>query len=411
MDIKKLNEELENFIINELSYETKKSYLAKKQAQLDNAKRAMEKAQRLVRDTEEIKTGKRTITDEQLSQLLDNIKKEFPTWGEKYFYKDIRKGWGWLEAGDIIETDNSCKINLSYDEKYLSIRIETCKKVSNGRDKHVVEKFSLDDFNFSKLNAKVLSFIKNFMKEADKENNSKVNAKFQKALETLKKLLSKIKADKLDPENDKFDKKISYELHYSNVREFYPAVMSIKGITIPSTLGYENDYQIKGIGLTKELTVGLFYWTEKYTSIDHTTLANIKATKEDKLVALNKLIDILKGVPGRSNLKAQQDKQTKNKELASKVIEEVKDELRKLDRNAEFRPIKEESWGYTFSVRDWGEWGSAGDWEEDNDFMRLRDDWFDKKANIESNLKKKYPDLKISISCGEKRYLDCSVSW
>ena len=412
MDIKKLNEQLERFIINEISFESKKALLAAKKAELAKAQAELERAQRLVRDTEQRKTGKRKITIEQIKQLMNNIEKEYPKWGDKYFYGKTYGTWAELEAGDVEERDNSCRIVLSFDDKYLSIRIETCKKVSNGINKIAKEVFSLDDFNFFKLNAKVLSFVKNFVKAYDKETNSKDNIKLEKALETLKKLLSKVKADKLDPENNKMDKLITYSLQASNIREFYPAVMSIKGITIPSTLGYENDYQVKGVGLTKKLTVGLFYWTEKYTRIDHNSLEDLKATTEDKLKAANKLIDILKGqTSGRSNLKSQEKQLEANKELAAKAIEDLRAELRKVDRSGDWDSIKKESWGYTFSVRDWGEWGDSRDWEEDNDFMELQDDWYDKKHKVEQDIQAKYPTLKVSVAVGEKRYLDCSVSW
>ena len=53
---RKLNEQIENFInedsLNEISYETKRSYLAKRKAQLDAAKKAFDKANRLVKKTE-----------------------------------------------------------------------------------------------------------------------------------------------------------------------------------------------------------------------------------------------------------------------------------------------------------------------------------------------------------------------
>lgn len=410
MDFKSLNEKLESFIINELSYETKKSYLDAKKAKLAKAQAELEKAQRLVRDTEASKTGKRKLTDDQLSQLLDNIKKEFPTWRSRFFYKDMRKGWGWLEAGDISESDNSCQINLSYDDKYLNIRIETTKKASNGRDKVVKEKFSLDDFNFFKLNNKVLSFMKNFMKEVNKEANSKDNAKLEKALETLKKLLSKVKTDKLDPENNKMDKKISYELEYSNVRDFYPAVMSIKGVTIPSTLGYENDYQIKGIGLTKKLTVGLFYWTERYTRIDHESLENIKATTEDKLKAANKLIDILKGVSGRSTIKSDEKKLEQKKELAKKAAEEFRSLIR-AENGGQVDSPKENGMSYEIFTQDWGEWGTDDDWEEDNDFMKPTEETYQDAENVCSDMRKRYPDLKFTYGVSEKRMLSFYVEY
>lgn len=415
---RELNEQLENYInenqLNELSFETKKSYLAKKQAQLDKAKRAMEKAQRLVRDTEANKSGKRKITIDQVKQIMNNIEKECPKYGEKYFYGKTYGTWAELEAGDVDEKDNSCSIVLSFDEKYLTVRITTCKKVSNGIDKKVIEKFSLDDFNFFKLNVKVLSFVKNFMKNADKEANSKVNGKLEKVLETLKKLLSKIKADKIDPENNMYDKKISYELGYSNVREFYPAVMSVKGVTIPSTLGYENDYQIKGIGLTKKLTVGLFYWTERYTRIDHSSLEDLKATKEDKLIAANKLIEILKGgVSGRSTIKSDEKKLEQKKELAKKAAEELRLFLlhAKARNYGKVEDIKENGMSYEILTHGWGEWGTSQDWEEDNDFMKPTTPTYQAAEEICNNMSKKYKDLKFTYGVSEKRMLSFYVEY
>lgn len=410
MDFKSLNEKLESFIINELSYETKKSYLDAKKAKLAKAQAELEKAQRLVRDTEQQKTGKRKITIEQIKQLMNNIEKEYPKWGDKYFYGKTYGTWAELEAGDVEERDNSCRIVLSFDDKYLSIRIETCKKASNGRDKVVKEKFSLDDFNFFKLNAKVLSFVKNFVKAYDKETNSKDNIKLEKALETLKKLLSKVKSDKLDPENNKMDKRVSYELGFSNVREFYPAVMSIKGVTIPSILGYENDYQIKGIGLTKKLTVGLFYWTEKYTRIDHNSLEDLKATTEDKLKAANKLIDILKGVSGRSTIKSDEKKLEQKKELAKKAAEEFRSLIR-AENGGQVDSPKENGMSYEIFTQDWGEWGTDDDWEEDNDFMKPTEETYQDAENVCGDMRKRYPDLKFTYGVSEKRMLSFYVEY
>lgn len=407
---KKLNEQLEKFIIDELSYETKKSYLAKKQAQLDKARRAMEKAQRLVRDTEANKQGKRRITIDQIKQLMNNIEKEFPKYNGRYFYGKTYGTWGELAAGDVSENDNSCRIILSFDDQYLFIRIETCKKVSNGLDKKIKEKFSLDDFNFFKLNNKVLAFVKNFMKSVDKEANSKANGKLEKASETLKKLLSKVKADKLDPENNKFDQKVAYNLTFSNVREFYPAVMSVKGVTIPSTLGYENDYQIKGIGLTKKLTIGLFYWTERYTRIDHCSLEDIKATTEDKLIAVNKLIDILKGVSGRSTIKSDAKKLEAKKELAKKAADEFRSLIR-AENGGQVESPKENGMSYEIFTQDWGEWGTSDDWEEDNDFMKPTKETYEDADNVCKDMKKRYPDLKFTYGVSEKRMLSFYVEY
>lgn len=410
MNFRALNEQLEKFIIDELSYETKKSYLAKKQAELDKAKRAMEKAQRLVRDTEANKQGKRRITIDQIKQLMNNIEKEFPTYNGRYFYGKTYGTWGELAAGDVGENDNSCSIVLSFDDQYLFIRIETCKKASNGRDKIVKEKFSLDDFNFFKLNNKVLAFVKNFMKSVDKEANSKANRKLEKASETLKKLLSKVKADKLDPENNKFDKKIAYELTYSNVREFYPAVMSIKGVTIPSTLGYENDYQIKGIGLTKKLTIGLFYYTERYTRIDRSSLEDIKATTEDKLIAANKLIEILKNVSGRSTIKSDAKKLEAKKELAKKAADEFRSLIR-AENGGQVESPKENGMSYEIFTQDWGEWGTSDDWEEDNDFMKPTKETYEDADNLCKDMKKRYPHLKFTYGVSEKRMLSFYVEY
>lgn len=410
MDFKKLDEQLQKYVLNELSYETKKSYLAKKQDKLAKAQAELEKAQRLVRDTEANKTGKRKITDDQVSQLLSNIEKEFPKWGDRYFYKKMYGSWGQLSAGDPSENDNSCQITLSHDEKYLYIRIETSKKVSNGRDKIIKEKFSLDDFNFFKLNAKVISFVKNLIKTAEKEANSKDNIKLEKALETLEKLLSKVKTDKLDSENNKFDQKIAYNLTYSNVREFYPAVMSIKGVTVPSTLGYENDYQIKGIGLTKKLTVGLFYWTERYTRIDHGSLEDLKATVQDKLKAANKLIEILKNVSGRSTIKSDTKKLEARKELAKKAAEEFRSLIR-AENGGQVESPKENGMSYEIFTQDWGEWGTSTDWEEDNDFMKPTKETYEDADNVCKDMTKRYPDLKFTYGVSEKRMLSFYVEY
>ena len=55
MNFKELNEEIRQLLeisLNEISDETKRSYLAKRQAQLDKAKTAMDKARQSVRKSD-----------------------------------------------------------------------------------------------------------------------------------------------------------------------------------------------------------------------------------------------------------------------------------------------------------------------------------------------------------------------
>lgn len=69
MDIKKLNEKLD-LILNEISDETKQSYLAKRQAQLDKAQAKLNRAKQMV-----AKSDKRQLSNIPDKTDLETAKK------------------------------------------------------------------------------------------------------------------------------------------------------------------------------------------------------------------------------------------------------------------------------------------------------------------------------------------------
>lgn len=113
MDIKKLNEELD-LILNEISDETKQSYLAKRQAQLDKAQAKMNRAKQMV-----AKSDKRQISNipdktdlETAKKVLDALKSEMrkidngSNWrleheeGNNYISLQVRYWGAWEEHAE-----------------------------------------------------------------------------------------------------------------------------------------------------------------------------------------------------------------------------------------------------------------------------------------------------------------------
>ena len=103
MDFRKLNEELETFIINELSDKTKQAYLAGRQAQLDKAQKAMEKARAQVKksDARQIATLPQGIDKETATDALQDLKSEM---------RRIDSGSDWR----LEEQDNEMCLSVRY---------------------------------------------------------------------------------------------------------------------------------------------------------------------------------------------------------------------------------------------------------------------------------------------------------
>ena len=94
MDFKKLNEELQKFICNEISVETRASYLAKRQQQADKANARLDKAKQLVKNSEQ--RDLKNLPKETDKQNAENALNDL-----KYEMKRISNGDTWrLETED-----------------------------------------------------------------------------------------------------------------------------------------------------------------------------------------------------------------------------------------------------------------------------------------------------------------------
>lgn len=396
---KKLNEQLQKFLegnLNELSYETKKSYLAKRQAQLDKAQANMNRAQRLVRDTEYTKQGKRKLSPEKLSALVDFVKEQIPTFKNRDFYKERWKNGTEfnLEAGNVYEDySNSCHLNFRTDDKYLYIYIETTDK-DGKRDGHQTIKVALDEFTATKLNKKAVSEIKAVLKVKDTKQDKNL-PKVEKSIENIKKLLTRFKENII---NNKAIPEYAIKT--------YKRIISIPRIVISNTKDVRNDYQIYAVCLNDNLDVIVLYYSDAHRW-DNAKLKSLAVTPTDLLKGCMKIEDALKQLApaSRSNLKSQEKKLAAKKEQAEKAIFEYRD----LMRNGHYDKIdaiKENGNNYEFLTHYWGNW--EGD---DYDFERPTEETKDQIRAICDQLKKKYPDLKFSYGVSEKHMLDCSVSW
>lgn len=103
MNIKKLNEELEKYVINEISDKLKASYLAGRQAQLDKAQKAMERAKMQVKksDARQIANLPQGIDKETATNALQDLKSEM---------RRIDSGSDWR----LEEQDNEMCLSVRY---------------------------------------------------------------------------------------------------------------------------------------------------------------------------------------------------------------------------------------------------------------------------------------------------------
>ncbi len=408
MNIRQLNEELQKFLedtINELSYETKKSYLQKRKAQLDKAQASFDKANRLIRSTEFNKDPKRTLSNDKLKEIAVFIKEQIPEFkGTRFYITTYRNGESYsIDAGSTFDDrPNSCHISLDVIDKYLNIYIQVTDK--HGKRSNPAQsttiKISLNEFNAYKLSRKAVSEIKTFLKPFEKTENTKLVNKVEKAIENLKKLLSRF---------TKVDEDVFYK--YGNYKlEDFKSFIKLPMVVLNSKNGYKQDYQIYGIGLTKQTDLIILYDTEihkrNYSNLSKLFLSG-EISAEETLKVCDKIQQILKGEKptGRSTLKADQNKLAKKKEQAKEAIEEFKSAM-KHGSYDKIDSIEENGNSYEFLTHFWGDWEG-----EDYDFQRPTDETRERISAICDKLQKKYPDLKFAYGVSEKHMLDCCVSW
>ena len=137
MNIKKLNEEIEKFL--EISDQTKQSYLAKRQAQLDLAQKRMEKAQKAVAssDKRQVKMLPSGIDKETAENALNDLKYEMrklyngDDWRleerDNHLILEVRY-WGNWEGDDGSGDYDWQQLNSSDRQKLNNIITKVCKK-------------------------------------------------------------------------------------------------------------------------------------------------------------------------------------------------------------------------------------------------------------------------------------------
>ena len=226
---RKLNEQIENFInedsLNEISYETKRSYLAKRKAQLDAAKKAFDKANRLVKKTELTKDNNVEGDTDVLQKILQAVKDSGAVYNNRRFgYIENLKTWAYMETGDVSNDDNvkHCKITLAFKDGYLKVSIKTNSPWNTDE-----ELFNMSELSSSKLVNKASAYIIKMLKQKEKQTakDDKISPKIQKVMEQIKAILSKAKEDKL--EGNKYKNRILHTLQYNGRRAKIPAVVSV----------------------------------------------------------------------------------------------------------------------------------------------------------------------------------------
>lgn len=415
MDFKKLNETLELFLedsINEISFETKRSYLAKRKAQLDAAKKAFDKANRLIRNTEMSKKNDVVGEEETLKTILRKIKDAGATYNNKTFgYIESFKTWAYIQTGELDNDSNTkhCKITLAFYDGYLRVNIKT-----NNPWRQSEEIFNMAELTTTKLINKASAYILKVLKEKTKQftKTQKISPKIQKTIEQIKNVLSRAKEDKL--EGNEHQRSILIKLESNGRREKMPAVVSVT-VNIPHVDGHEKDYEVKAIALDRtNLKIVLFaivgnrgmdvyYLENSLDSFDSQDLYN----------ALNIILEQLKGnVKGKSNLKGQQNKLEENKKLAEKAAEELRTHLKSIGGyGCEIERVKENGNSFEILTFDFGMWGDSKDWEEDNDFMRPTKETMEILEEVCKDFSQKYKTLKFSYGISEKRMLSFYVEY
>ena len=346
-----------------------------------------------------------TLNNDDLATLTWNVRKQKFIFRNKELRYDSDYGdWFTVSTNydSIRDINNGCEIILKIEDTYLKVTITFNNDRGDWEDS-IDKKFSLNNFSFYKLNDKVLSYLKKFFKETEK-----LSLKYDKAVETLKKILSKIKKDQLDVQHNKFDKEIYSDwLYAANVRQMYPAVKGgIKDVVLKNNYNSTKDYIIRGIGLTNGLNIGVFYQLQN-GRITHDIFDDLRAPMKEKLIVLNKLIDILKEqVSGKSTLNKDKKDLEQRKELARQAILQFKQMVKKADSYDSIDNIEEYATSYQFTTHYWGQWQG-----NDYDFQVPTEETHDKLQKICENLQKDYAGLKFSYNVSEKHMITCYVEW
>lgn len=103
MNIKKLNEELEKFIVNEISDNLKQSYLAGRQAQADKALAKLNKAKQVIKKSDErqLKNLSKETDEQNAKNALEDV---------KYEMRKISNGQDWRTETE----DNIMSLQVRY---------------------------------------------------------------------------------------------------------------------------------------------------------------------------------------------------------------------------------------------------------------------------------------------------------
>ena len=413
---KKLNEQIENFInednLNEISYETKRSYLAKRKAQLDAAKKAFDKANRLVKHTELAKDNNAEGDPDVLQKILQAVKDSEVLYNNRRFgYIENLKTWAFMETGDLSNDDNvkHCKITLAFRDGYLKVSIKTNNPWNTDE-----ELFNMNELSSSKLINKASAYIIKMLKEKAKQSakDDKIFSKIQKVMEQIKAILSKAKEDKL--EGNKYKNRILFTLQPNNRRAKIPAVISVTA-NLAHINGHHKDLEVKAIGMDmSNLKLVIFANTEEHgIDIFYIHVVADSLEPQDLYNGLLTILEQLKeNVKGRSNLKAQQKKLEDNKKLAEKAAEELRTQIKlNAGYGCDVERVKENGNCFEIATTDFGTWGTDQDWKEDNDFMRPTKETIDTLETLCKNFNQQYPTLKVSYGISEKRMLSFYVEY
>lgn len=411
---KKLNETLQQFLeddLHEISYETKKSYLAKRKAQLDAAQKAFDKANRMIKRTELAKDNKIQEYGDLLELILKMVKNEGLTYNDKPFgYIETFKTWAYIQTGEVdSDSPKNCRVTVSYKDGYLKVFIKVNKPW-----REYEEAFNMSELSSAKLMKQAASFIIKTLKALQKQEN-KVNKfipKIEKTIEQIKNVLSKAKEDKIA--GNKYEENILYKLGMNGRRKRMPAVISVTAF-IPNIQDPKRDKYIKAIALDNEyLKLTGFYVDEKngfdIMNLELQTVTDYEP--EGYLKALTEILDQLKGIKGKSTLKTRQKELEENKKIAAKAAEELRAQIKLAGGyGCEVQKVKENGNSFEILTFDFGVWGDSRDWEEDNDFMRPTKETIEIAEKICKDFSQKYKTLKFSYGISEKRMLSFYVEY
>lgn len=267
--------------------------------------------------------------------------------------------------------------------------------------------YNLHNENLNKVMSDTLGNVKTIITEVKKNYKS-----FDKAETNTNKLLSKITGILSKVTEDSRTKKLP-----EKPKNIYRTVL-IKPVSIKNG-------KIVGLGIDYNNTIMGY----KEGSSNWSPIMSIISDNYEAMEVLPKILSNLEmateGKIGTNGLKKEQNKlererlkqekiNKEKKNLAYSVLRDIKSEMRSLSYYDDYgRGIEENGNSYEFEVRDWGDWGTSREWENDYDWMELHKGWCKKLDKIINKYDKKYKKKGLSFSwnTGEKRWIYVSVSW